>query len=305
MRKPGTIDGYDENLTADCERLLVTLLRGLGPWKESVCLIGGLVPRYLVTSRPPDVPPHAGTQDVDIVIDLQILADTEAYHTLEGNLRRMGFERWRNEAGTPLSWRWQVRTESGAAMILELLADAPDIAGGRVQVLPTTGTISALNIPHASIVFDLHETREIRAELLAGGGFVTETVRHADVVSFTCLKVIAFSQRAERKDAHDLVYCIEHAPDGLDGVAARFRTALTGPHGAVVGSALALLKKHFLDEADVEGYLKDGPVATARFEFDDRMDDDVREPLALRQRQVNGLISDLISLIDGDYDGLP
>jgi hypothetical protein len=28
------------------------------------------------------VPAHAGTLDVDIVIDLQILTDTEAYHTL-------------------------------------------------------------------------------------------------------------------------------------------------------------------------------------------------------------------------------
>jgi hypothetical protein len=33
------------------------------------------------------------------VIDLQILADTEAYHTLEDNLKKMGFERAENEAG--------------------------------------------------------------------------------------------------------------------------------------------------------------------------------------------------------------
>ena len=48
----------------------MTLLRGLEPWKNSICLVGGLTPRYLVRARPPDVPPHAGTQDVDIVIDL-------------------------------------------------------------------------------------------------------------------------------------------------------------------------------------------------------------------------------------------
>ncbi len=39
-------------------------------------LVGGLTPRYLVAARPPEVPAHAGTLDVDIVIDLQILADT-------------------------------------------------------------------------------------------------------------------------------------------------------------------------------------------------------------------------------------
>jgi hypothetical protein len=77
------------------------------------------------------VPAHAGTRDVDVVIDLQILADTEAYHTLEENLKRMGFERAENDKGQKLSWRWQARTEHGALMILEFLADAPAIAGGR------------------------------------------------------------------------------------------------------------------------------------------------------------------------------
>ena len=78
MVKPATLDGYSDQYTADCERVLVTLLRGLGPWKDSIYLVGGLTPRYLVSARPPFVPAHAGTLDVDIVIDLQILADTDA-----------------------------------------------------------------------------------------------------------------------------------------------------------------------------------------------------------------------------------
>lgn len=90
MAKPATLDGYSDHYTIDCERVLVTLLRGLGPWKDSVYLVGGLTPRYLVAARPPVVPAHAGTMDVDIVIDLQILSDTEAYHTLEDNLKKMG-----------------------------------------------------------------------------------------------------------------------------------------------------------------------------------------------------------------------
>ena len=48
MAKPVTLDGYGDQHTLDCERVLVTLLRGLGPWKNSVYLVGGLTPRYLV-----------------------------------------------------------------------------------------------------------------------------------------------------------------------------------------------------------------------------------------------------------------
>jgi hypothetical protein len=65
MAKPATLDSYSDQYTVDCERVLVTLLRGLGPWKDSVYLIGGLTPRYLVAARPPMVPAHAGTLDVD------------------------------------------------------------------------------------------------------------------------------------------------------------------------------------------------------------------------------------------------
>ena len=263
MAKPATVDGYSDQYTLDCERVLVTLLRGLGPWKESVYLVGGLTPRYLVKARPPVVPAHAGTLDVDIVIDLQILADTQAYHTLEDNLKKMGFERAENDRQQKLSWRWQTRTEHGALMVLELLADAPDIAGGKVQPLPTDGTISALNIPHSSIVFDLHQITEIQAELLGGNGVVIERIKHANLVSFTCLKAFAFDQRFERKGAHDLIYCLEHAPESPDVVAEVFREALEGKHHDVVKSALDILRIRFAQAAESEGYRKDGPVAVA------------------------------------------
>jgi len=35
MAKPTSASGYDKQVTENCERVLVTLLRGLDPWKES------------------------------------------------------------------------------------------------------------------------------------------------------------------------------------------------------------------------------------------------------------------------------
>lgn len=298
MVKPATLDGYSDKYTLDCERVLVTLLRGLGPWKESVYLVGGLTPRYLVKARPPVVPAHAGTLDVDIVIDLQILADTQAYHTLEENLKKMGFERAENDRQQKLSWRWQTRTEHGALMVLELLADAPDIAGGKVQPLPTDGTISALNIPHSSIVFDLHQITEIQAELLGGNGVANEKIKHANLVSFTCLKSFAFDQRFERKDAHDLIYCLEHAPEGADAAAEAFRKALEGKHRDVVRTALSILQARFAQVGDTEGYRKDGPVAVAKFEMGESDQPEQREARALRQREVSNVIERLFARIE-------
>jgi hypothetical protein len=295
MAKPATRDGYSDEHTIDCERLLVTLLRGLGPWKDSVFLVGGLTPRYLVAARPPAIPAHAGTQDVDIVVDLQILANTDAYHTLEENLKKLGFERAENANRQKLSWRWQTRTEHGALLVLELLADAPDIAGGKVQPLPTEGTISALNIPHPSIVFDMHQVVEIEAELMGGNGVATEKIRHANIVSFTCLKAFAFHDRFERKDAHDLIYCIEHAPEGMDAVAETFRAERAGKHGAVIQRALEVLRVRFATTDNTEGYRKDGPVAVAKFELGESDEPELREARALRQRESSDVIERLLA----------
>ncbi|MER8438185.1 antitoxin [Mesorhizobium sp. M1312] len=248
-----------------------------------------------MTARPPAVPAHAGTGDIDIVVDLAVLADTEAYRTLEENLKRMGFERAENDKGVKVNWRWKTKTEHGVTVILEFLADDPKVKGGALQELPTEGNISAVNIPHASLVFDLHDHMEVTADLLGQKGRATETIPYANIVSFTCLKAFAFDHRREGKDAHDLVYCLEHGEGELDGAIAKFKDALTGKHAGIIGEALAILLKRFCDPKPDEGYLREGPVAVARFEIEgDDEDADIREQRSLRQRAVNDSLSRLL-----------
>jgi hypothetical protein len=295
MTKPTTAEGYKNKVTENCERVLVTLIRGLGPWRDSIFLIGGLTPRYLIAKRPPDVPAHAGTGDVDVVIQLHMLADTEAYHTLEDNFKKLGFARGTNSQGKPVSWRWEAKADSGTKIILELLADDPEKSGGKVMVLPTDGNVSALNIPHSSIVFDHHKSKEITAELLGDNGVATVTLHYADLVAFTSLKAYAVDQRDERKDAHDLIYCLAHYEGGIDAAAKQFRAALEGKHKEVVGEVLGLLAKHFVDEGKTEGYLKSGPVAVAKFEIGEEAES--RDNRILRQREVADLVSRLLTAI--------
>jgi len=297
MTKPSSASGYDQKVTDNCERVLVTLLRGLGPWKNSVYLIGGLAPRYLVPKLTAGKVPHAGTGDVDIVIRLEMLTTTDAYHSLEENLRKMGFERAENDSGDKVSWRWRTKTEKDVSVILELLADSPELSGGKVKPLPTKGTISALNIPHSSMVFDHHEEKEIRAELLGEKGIAIEKVRYADIVSFTCLKAFALDQRHENKDAHDIVYCIENVEGGLEAAAKKFKDARAGKHANVIDQALAILRKRFADDGVTEGYRKDGSVSVAQFEIEGDAAE-VREPRFVRQRTVSDLIMRFLKAVD-------
>lgn len=297
MDKPKVIDLYEASVTDDCERMLVTLLSGMGPWKESVCLVGGLAPRYLVRRRPPEIRSHAGTADVDLVVDLAVLADTEAYKTLEENLKAMGFERAQNAKGVKINWRWQAWTEDGAPMILEFLSDDPALKGGALQELPTEGNLSAVNIPHAAIVHDLHDKIEVTAARLTDGAITTETIAYANIVSFTCLKAFAFDHRAERKDAHDLVYCLEHH-EGKPPVSEQFAAALAGPHTEVVDKALKILAKRFTHPDPDIAYRRDGPISVALFEYDNPGDDpEIRELQILAQRQAVDIVGGLLKAL--------
>lgn len=292
MVKPGLHSQYDERVTEECERVLVSLLRGLGPWRDSVFLVGGLVPRYIVSARPPDVPQHAGTGDIDVLVNLEILANTDAYASLEKNLKHLGFERGENDAGKKVNWRWTVRTDTDATVILEFIADDGS-AGGKVRELPTKGNVSALHIRHAAMVFDLNEKRQVTAQLLNGNGVATETIAFANRVSFICLKVFAFDDRGARKDAHDLLYCLEHGDGGVDAAISNFKEALGGTHAATVQSALEILQARFCDDDTTEGYLKDGPASAAQFEIEGDAAE-MRDARLLRQRNASELVRRLL-----------
>lgn len=204
----------------------------------------------------------------------------------------MGFERAENDDGKKVSWRWKTEVD-GATMILELLTDAPEIVGNRVRPLPTQGNLSALNIPHSSMVFAFHDSRELKAEKLGDRGVSTQVVRYADIVSLTCLKIFAFADRAEPKDAHDLVYCLDNHPGGMAAIVERFRAALAHEqHGAAVREALAHLHRCFCTDAGTAGYRKDGPVATAHFEGIEP-----GESRVLRQRQASASVEGLLAAI--------
>ncbi len=69
-------------------------------------LVGGLVPRYMTPANPPDVPPHAGTTDVDVVLNVSVLAARGAYNKLRRQLKDNGFAPYEPAPGKVSSWQW-------------------------------------------------------------------------------------------------------------------------------------------------------------------------------------------------------
>jgi hypothetical protein len=281
--KPKHQGGYTALHAELCERTLVTVLRGLGPWKTGVYLAGGLVPRYLI-ARPPEGhpgPPHAGTTDVDLVLDLQVLASVDAYRRLEQNLRALGFVRGTNDEGRVQHFSWRKPVGDGVTVVVDLLCDADLGEGGQVAELPGERRLSALKIPGAHLVVADHVEVELTAALLDERGVATETVRVANVVPFVVLKALAYEDRFEEKDAYDLIYCLMHFGGGPEDVAAQFVERLERwPDEPLLPRAVEILRTRFASDEQTPGARKDGPISYARF-----LADPGRRDLDARHRQ--------------------
>ncbi len=134
----------------------------------------------------------------------------------------------------------------------------------------------------------------LRRSCYRKNGIAKVKIRFANLVSFTCLKAFAYEQRHERKDAHDLVYCLENIPGGSKAAAEQFAEALQGKHEETVKAALNILRNRFVSEGKTEGHLKDGPVAAAKFELGESTEPEDKEQRILRQRNINFVIEELI-----------
>lgn len=77
-------------------------------------------------------------------------------------------------------------------------------------------------------------------------------------------------------------------------MAKSLRAARAGKHAKAVERMLQILRTRFVSDDGTEGYLKDGPIAVAKFELDAG---EPREIQRVRQRNVAELIDRLLALV--------
>ena len=248
-------DEYDEATTERCERALITLIGDLGPWGDRIYLAGGLAPQYLVGSLPEDARAHVGTTDVDLVIGLALGDEMpETYKTLQENLRKSGFKQ------SEPSFQW-TREVEGVSVKIEFLCETDQVESGRIfkpKGEHAGAKFAAFNIRGAQLVRGDFVECELEGERLDEGGRSKVTVRVANILTYTALKILAFQDRHDNKDAYDLVFTLLNADDGPERAGLCARESAVAGHEQVE-EALVLLAERF---ADVD---RDGPSAYAGF----------------------------------------
>ena len=241
-----TYDEYESDQSALAESAFLTVWAGLGPWHESLVLIGGMVPKYLCGDLSGTRSlPRPATLDVDLGIALA--TDSGQYGNLSWELSGQGFKPNKDHPS-----RFE-KIIGDFTVPLDFLVEKPPFTSGTTQLEDITagimpGVDRALATARSIIVtgIDLH------------GAEQKLTARVCEVGPFLALKLRAFCNRQQPKDAFDILYTLRHYDGGSAAAIAAFSEEVRLGNPACP-DALRTLREHFSSETSP------GPVKASHF----------------------------------------
>jgi hypothetical protein len=157
------------------------------------------------------------------------------------------------------SFRWSKQVD-GVTVIVEFMCETDQVEAGRI-FKPKQGLgakFGAFNVRGAQLIARDFTEQLLEADRLDDGGRSRVTARVANILVYTVLKILAFQDRHENKDAYDLIYCLLIFGAGPEDAG---RTAAKSAiyEEAQVREAMRLLAERFSTVDD------DGPHGYANF----------------------------------------
>ena len=183
------------------EATVVTLVHALGDFEAPMILLGGLVPEILTRDQTPPVPHHLGTNDADILLDMQVAAGADL-SPIERCLERLGFA----PEGIASGWRW-VGAVSGATMKVEFLCELDDQPAEVVVIATGCTKLGAMNLRGTGYVREDWQVVELTGAL-PNGLIVSVPVRVAGLGGYLLAKATALRNRSKDKDYYDFAYVL-------------------------------------------------------------------------------------------------
>ena len=246
-----TRSAYGSEVTRRARRVVGDIFAALGDRAENAVLVGGAVPGLIEGMSLRNAPGHAGTTDVDILLDPMGFSVQE-YETLAERLLERGYRYWKDRDGNDLKFSFEVDLDGHSVAVDFLAPPSPGRSGFRVPIQEGLDA-RALSGAHVPAWFSVDLTLE---EELVQGGYLPVCIRLVDVPGFVVLKALAFKGRQAYKDAYDLWYVLTYAREGPAGVARKLLPYVQDPE---VARALDGLRVAFASPASA------GPIAVARF----------------------------------------
>ncbi len=211
--EPRQRDDYSPRQVEAARRVLVDLGQVLAAFEDCLVVVGGWVPDLLLEQADE---PHVGSIDVDLALDANKLADGRY-----ADLLKLLLDSGRYRPGAkPFQLVVEVDLQDGAKPVeveVEFLAPREvRLKKNRPKLLEGFRVLQA---DACGAAFHAPVRMEISGRTVRGANNRVR-LRIASLPDFLVMKAHALAGRDKPKDAYDFCYCLEHAPDGMNALAA-------------------------------------------------------------------------------------
>lgn len=213
------INDFDPRLVNASKSVLLEIMTILGSYRKALILIGGWAPYFIIEQFRPqgDEFIHAGSLDVDILVNPELVSDKE-YKSILRLIEERGYRQAFDAQGRPIPSAF-VRELSipGYTEKQKIEVDflGPEYGGRgktrRHQIIQSE--LFARKARGADFVFDHHFTYRLKSALPSGAKNEVD-IQVAEVVSSLTTKGMAIGERNYEKDAYDIYAVVSHYKDG-------------------------------------------------------------------------------------------
>lgn len=226
---------YSDRQVVAAHRVLVDLGQILASFRDCLVVVGGWIPDLLLSDADE---PHVGSIDVDLALNaaklkegryaelLKLLTDTGRYKKGAKEFQLV-VEVDLKDGEKPV----QVEVDFLAPIQMKLQKNKPKLLAG-FRILQAKGCGVAFHAPVEQTLSGPNvRGAKNKVRLLV-----------ASVEDFIVMKAHAIGGREKPKDSYDLCYCLEHSPEGLEGLAEDWKKRAGEPE---VAEAIEILREKF------------------------------------------------------------
>jgi hypothetical protein len=244
---------YPKDEVEACLSVMVEVMTVLGEFRDSIALVGGWVPYFLIEEKKEE---HTGSLDIDIAFDLEEISD-DTYQTILQLLETRGYE----QGDQPFIFKRIVPVKGRDPVTVEINLLAREYGGtGKSRRTQRVQDVRARKARGCDLVFEHTFSARLRWDM-PDGAMNEVLMKVANALPFLVMKGVALWDRYKEKDAYDIYFSVLHYPGGIRQLAKAFEPF---KDNRLVLEGLGKIKARFNDVNAA------GPVWVANFlEIDD------------------------------------
>lgn len=235
---------YESGLVEASRSALLELSLTLGAFRDSIVIVGGWAPYFLIEEYGPRDFPHIGSIDIDLAVNPDTI-DEDSYAGIIERIEARGYSQKKNRQGEPIFFSYIKPIRSimdGKEYQIQVdFLTSRDFTKGIHRHRTVQENLRARVCEECETAFSHNFTKRI-AGTLPGNGEAEADIMVVDISGSLGMKGIVLGDRYKEKDAYDIFTIVSECRENPAEVAKEVGENLDDTH---IGKGVELIRERF------------------------------------------------------------